>query len=60
MSKLTQYIRDTRAEMQHVVWPTRKQATGFTILVVVISVLTAFFLGFFDYIFALVIEKFVI
>jgi preprotein translocase subunit SecE len=60
MGRFIQYLRDTRAELVHVKWPSRKQALAFTILVVVISILTAFLLGFFDYLLSLVIQKFVI
>lgn len=50
--KITEYIKDTRAEMAHVIWPTRKQAIAYAIAVVVVSVGVAFLLGAFDYIFA--------
>lgn len=50
--KITEYIKETRAEMAHVTWPTRKQAVLYAIAVVVISVAVAFILGAFDYIFA--------
>jgi preprotein translocase SecE subunit len=60
MSNITNYIRDTRGEMKHVSWPTRKQAITFTVIVILVSLFTAFFLGFFDYIFSLIIQKFVI
>lgn len=50
--KITEYIKDTRAEMAHVIWPTRKQAIVYAIAVVVVSVGVAFLLGAFDYIFA--------
>ncbi len=60
MNRFINYIRDTRGEMAHVHWPTRKQAIGATVVVVLISVLTAFFLGFFDYLFSLIIQKFVL
>ena len=60
MSKFTEYLRDTRGEMKNVNWPTRSQAISFTLLVILISVLVAFFLGFFDYIFSLIIQKFVL
>lgn len=46
-----QYLKDTRAEMNHVAWPTRIQTVVFTILVILVSVFTALYLGFFDYIF---------
>lgn len=51
MDKLVNYLRDTRAELQHVSWPTQKQATVFTVLVVVISLLVSLYLGLFDRIF---------
>ncbi|MBX4200157.1 preprotein translocase subunit SecE [Candidatus Parcubacteria bacterium] len=60
MSRLGNYIQETRAELTHVKWPTRRQAVGFTIIVILISILTSLFLGFFDYVFSLVIQKFVL
>lgn len=59
MSLIT-YIKETKAELAHVSWPTRKQAILFTVLVIIISALTSFFLGFFDYIFSLILQKFVL
>ena len=60
MNKLLNYNKDTRGELIHVSWPTRKQATMFTIVVIVVSVVVAFFLGFFDYLFTLILQKFVL
>ncbi|MFA7216591.1 MAG: preprotein translocase subunit SecE [Candidatus Paceibacterota bacterium] len=54
------YLKDTQGELKHVNWPSKKQAIIFSIVVVLISVFTAFFLGFFDYIFQLILNKFVI
>ncbi|HEY9584181.1 MAG TPA: preprotein translocase subunit SecE [Candidatus Paceibacterota bacterium] len=59
MSKLTDYIKETKTEMSHVSWPTRKQATLYTVLVVIFSVAVSFYLGFFDYIFSLIIKSIV-
>jgi preprotein translocase subunit SecE len=50
--KITEYIKDTRSEMTHVSWPSRKQAISYAVLVVIVSILTALFLGLFDYIFS--------
>ncbi|OGD70627.1 preprotein translocase subunit SecE [Candidatus Campbellbacteria bacterium RIFCSPLOWO2_02_FULL_35_11] len=50
--KLIDYIKDTKGEMKHVSWPTKSQAFWYTIIVIAISLFIAFFLGFFDYIFA--------
>lgn len=57
MSKVTDYIKETRAEFTHVNWPTRTQAVLFTVAVVAISAGIAYFLGFFDYLFSLGLEK---
>ena len=60
MTALIQYLKDVRVELSHVSWPTQKQAVVYTMLVVIISVLTSLFLGFFDFVFVNVLEKFVI
>lgn len=57
--RITEYIKDTRAEMSHVTWPTRKQAILYSVLVVVVSVVTALLLGLFDYIFSTLLTLFV-
>lgn len=44
-------MQETRGEMKQVKWPSRRTAMLFTILVVVVSVLTALYLGLFDFIF---------
>jgi len=58
--KLINYIKDTRGELKHVSWPTRRQAIVFTALVIIISLFTAMLLGFFDFIFSYLLENFVI
>jgi len=60
MKRFIQYIKDTRAELVHVKWPTRRESTAFTLLVILVSILTSVLLGFFDYLLSLVIQKFVI
>lgn len=51
MKRFIQYVKDTRGEMRHVSWPTQTQTLIYTALVVAISLLTAMYLGFFDFIF---------
>lgn len=51
MNKITTYIKETKAEMGNVKWPTRKQTIGFTIAVIAVSVFVAYYLGLFDYVF---------
>ena len=49
---LIEYIKDTKGEMKHVSWPTKKQAVAYTLLVILISVLVALFLGLADFSFS--------
>lgn len=56
MSRLTTYIKETRAELKHVAWPTRKQAVTYTAVVILISLVTAAYLGAFDYIFTTLLK----
>ncbi len=55
--KITDYIKDTRAEIKHVVWPTRSQAIGYTVIVIVFSALVAGLLGAFDFLFSGILQK---
>lgn len=49
---ISNYIKDTRAEMSHVNWPTRQQTIRFTVAVVTVSVLTAVILSVADFVFS--------
>lgn len=46
-----EYLKDTRAELRHVAWPTQTQTIVFTSLVVAVSIFVSVYLGAFDYIF---------
>lgn len=56
MNRLLNYVRATRGELKHVSWPTQKQTTSFTILVILISLVTAGYLGLLDNAFANLLE----
>lgn len=51
MSRIGNYLRDTKNEMKHVSWPTHHQAVIFTVLVIGISAAVAVFVGAADYVF---------
>lgn len=53
---LIQYLNETKAELKHVSWPTRAQAVRFTVAVIVLSIVTAYFLGLFDFLFTKVLD----
>jgi preprotein translocase subunit SecE len=52
------FLREVKGEMKHMNWPTRKQTTAYTVMVVVISLFVAVYVGAFDHLFALGIEQF--
>jgi len=54
--KLGDYIKETKTELHHVSWPTRKQAVAFTIFVIIVSVAVSFYLGFFDFVFSSILK----
>ena len=55
--KIADYIKETKTELKHVNWPTRKQAITFTIVVIIVSVGVSMFLGFFDFLFTLGLKQ---
>jgi preprotein translocase SecE subunit len=59
MSRFIEYLKDTRAEVKHVSWPTQRQAIVFTALVVVFSVAVAILLGFADFVFTEALNWFI-
>ena len=44
-----QYLKDTQVELKHVAWPTQMQTIVYTVLVVGISIVVSFYIGFFDF-----------
>lgn len=53
------YLSETREELKHVNWPSKKQSITFTVVVVAVSLVVAFFLGFFDYLFSKILGFFI-
>ncbi len=51
MQRFINYLHDTRGELKHVSWPTQRQTIMYTILVVLISVVTSLYLGLLDVVF---------
>ena len=49
---VVRYLRDTRAELRKVHWPTRQEAWSLTKIVLAVTVSMALFLGLLDYLFA--------
>lgn len=58
MNKLKTYILESIEEMKKVTWPTKKETYHYTVLILIISLGTAAFLGALDYVFNLGIKTF--
>lgn len=46
---LTEYLQETKGELKHVTWPSRRQTVLFTVFVIAISLVVAALLGAFDF-----------
>lgn len=55
-NKLISYLKSSRAELKKVTWPSRQETTEKTILVIVISIVVAIYLGALDYILTRMLE----
>ncbi|MDY2983892.1 MAG: preprotein translocase subunit SecE [Synergistes jonesii] len=48
MDKVLDYIRESRAELRKVTWPTKQQLWYSTVIVIVVTVISAAYLGLVD------------
>jgi preprotein translocase subunit SecE len=49
---IQKYINETVGELRKVTWPTRKEATNLTIIVLVVTIAVGLFLGLMDFFFS--------
>ena len=52
------YLKESRAEFNKVIWPTRQETLRLTVLVVIISIVIGAYIAGLDAIFATLVEKF--
>ncbi|GMO33139.1 MAG: hypothetical protein Ta2B_13800 [Termitinemataceae bacterium] len=57
MRKIIQFIRESRAELKKVIWPSREDAISSVKVVIVSTVIIAALLGFIDFILMLGINN---
>ena len=58
LTKLKLFLQDSKRELQQVNWPSRAETIQLTTTVIAISLITAVFLGIFDFVFRYVINAF--
>lgn len=60
MKKIAQFFLEAKGELTKVNWPNRQELVRYTVLVVVISLAVAVFLGLLDVLFSYLVENFLI
>jgi preprotein translocase subunit SecE len=58
--RIKKFFLEARQELHHVNWPTRKEATRLTMIVIGIALGLALFLGAFDYIFSFLMKNYIL
>lgn len=53
------YLKHVREEFTHIVWPTTRTAVGHTLVVILIAILIAVFVGVLDFFFGSLVSRFV-
>jgi preprotein translocase SecE subunit len=51
------YLKHVREEFTHIVWPTNRKAVAHTLVVILIAVAIALFVGLLDYVFGLGVSR---
>jgi len=60
IQRVVDYLREVWIELNRVDWPSRKELISSTIVVVVVVLLMAVYLGFFDYIYTVLVKRFLL
>ena len=55
-NKVAQYLSESKVELKKITWPTRKETTKLTVIVVIFSGIVAIFLGGIDYLLSKLME----
>lgn len=56
-NQLIQFLREAKAELLKVNWPSKKQTINYTLLVIGVSIAVAIFLGSLDYFFNYILKS---
>ena len=60
MDSITQFLKEAKAELEKVNWPSREHTINYTLIVIGISLATAAFLGGLDWIFQALLKVFIL
>ncbi len=60
LAKLVDFLKESRQELLRVNWPTRKETIRLTSIVIGLSLCTAVFLGFVDFVLTVALKNFLL
>lgn len=60
MSSVLNFLKEAKVELLRVNWPSRQEIVRYTVLVIVISISVALFLGALDFLFSFLVEKYLL
>ncbi|PIP23293.1 MAG: preprotein translocase subunit SecE [Candidatus Nealsonbacteria bacterium CG_4_10_14_0_2_um_filter_38_17] len=60
LNKIISFLKEVRMELKKVNWPTKQETFRYTLIVMGISVAVAIFLGGIDFVFTMLMNKFVL
>ena len=55
--KIIKFLKETRAEMKKVTWPTRDELVGSTKIVIIATIVVTIFIGIIDQVLSLIIRR---
>jgi preprotein translocase subunit SecE len=58
--RIVRYLREVRTELSRVDWPSRKELTGSSLIVVVVLIVLALYLGALDWAFTLTVRRWLV
>jgi len=57
--KVANFLKEVKSEIKKVNWPTKKETVRYTLIVILVSIVVAIFLGGLDFVFTLILNKFI-
>lgn len=60
MNRTTEFLKEAKAELKKVNWPSRRQTIIYTAIVIGISIVVAIFLGGLDYFFSYLVKNIIL
>jgi preprotein translocase subunit SecE len=57
--KIINFLKEVKTEIKKVNWPTKKETLRYTLIVILVSIVTSIFLGGLDFVLTTLLNKFI-